>query len=237
MGHFRSSLIRRLGLIASFAATSSVFCVSAAEARTPTARIVQACAGYSVSHTSCDVGRHVLAGCHEDGAPCRKDGVIWRCRRHSSAELCVSGRRSVTRHISPFHDVYLDDLTPTETYATTPGIVSIEGVPYQHGLQMEVGFAQDHVEATYAIPPGAQSFGAVVGNDDTQTNEFWTQIPLIFEVFVDGRRAALGHAQGSGAHVLPTVSVAGAHTLKLVVINEGDQGGGTRADWGDPLFS
>jgi NPCBM/NEW2 domain len=237
MGHFRSSATGRLALIASLAAISSAFCVSAAEARAPTARASQACSGYSVSHTSCDVGRRVLAACHENGSACRKDGVIWRCRRHGPVEVCDSGRRSVTRRTATFHAVYLDDLTPTETFATTPGIVSIEGVPYPHGLQMEVGLAQDHVEASYAIPAGAHSFGAVVGNDDTQTNEFWTQIPLIYEVFVDGRRAALAHAQGSGAHLLPTVSVTGAHILKLVVINEGDQGGGTRADWGDPLFS
>jgi hypothetical protein len=237
MTRLPSSLTRRLALTAGCLAICPAFCVSAAEAGPATASASQACSGYSVSHTSCDVGHHVLAACRANGSPCRKAGVVWRCRRHGSVEVCVSGRRSVTRRTPPFQAVYLDDLTPTETYATTPGIVSIEGVPYPHGLQMEVGLAQDHVEATYAIPAGAHSFAAVVGNDDTQTNEFWTQIPLIYEVFVDGRRAALAHAQGPGAHVLPTVSVAGAHTLKLVVINEGDQGGGTRADWGDPLFS
>jgi hypothetical protein len=179
----------------------------------------------------------VLLACRANGSACRQGGLVWRCRHQAGIERCVSGKRVVMRAPSVFHPVYLDDLTPTEAFATTPGIVAIAGTSYPHGLQMGVGFVQSQVEATYAVPPGAHTFTAVVGNDDNQPNELWVQIPLLYEVFVDGRRAAVAHAQGSGTGTLPSVSVAGARTLKLVVINEGDQGGGTRADWGDPLFS
>ncbi len=136
-----------------------------------------------------------------------------------------------------FATTFLDTVAPSSTGGdVTPGVVQVNGATYQHGIQMEVGLAQETDEATYPVPPGAKTFTAVVGNDDNQTNQFWEQITLLFEVFVDGRRAASAHAQGHTSEPLPAVPVAGAKTIRLLVTNLGDNGGGTRADWAEPVL-
>jgi hypothetical protein len=158
----------------------------------------------------------------------------------SAGQSYLAAAPSSEPHTPPapaFAAVYLDTLPRTGGDEVTPGLVTIAGQVYAHGIQMEVGWAMSTVEATYAIPSGAQTFTAVIGNDSNQTNSLWSEIPLLYEVFVDERRAAIAHALGSTSEPLASVSVAGGHTLKLVIINVGDALGGTRADWGDPLFS
>jgi hypothetical protein len=118
----------------------------------------------------------------------------------------------------------------------TPGQVSIGGHAYQHGLQFIVTSILNVVSASYAIPRGARTFSLVIGNDDNQPNQLWSSISLLYEVFVDGRRIATGHARGT-AHDPPlTAAVADGSTIMLQVTNVGDSGGGTNADWADPVF-
>jgi hypothetical protein len=231
-----------------FAAMLTLQALGAATAQaTPDATNAVACQSFTVSGTSCSVGRRVLAHCRADGSRCREARTVWRCHRGAGGnERCASGRRVVARPGAPvtppppppaFTAVYLDTLPRTGGDEVTPGLVTIAGQAYAHGIQMEVGWVTSTVEATYAIPSGAQTFTAVIGNDSNQTNPFWSEIPLLYEVFVDERRAAIANAQGSISEPLASVSVAGGHTLKLVITNVGDALGGTRADWGDPLFS
>jgi NPCBM/NEW2 domain len=134
------------------------------------------------------------------------------------------------------HPVFLDTLTQASGGEVTPGQVSISRRTYQHGLQFEVSLPEDVVEASYTIPTGARTFSAAVGNDDNQPNSLWMGIPLLFEVFVDGRRVATGHARGETHDPALSASVVGGSTVTLKVTNVGDAGGATRADWGDPLL-
>jgi hypothetical protein len=233
-----------------FAAMLTLQALGAAAAQaTPDATNAVACQSFTVSGTSCSVDRRVLAHCRADGSRCREAGTVWRCHRSGGgSERCVSGRRVITRpgaSVTPpppapapaFTPVYLDTLPRTGGDEVTPGLVTIAGQVYAHGIQMEVGWVTSTVEATYSIPSGAQTFTAVIGNDSNQTNPLWSEIPLLYEVFVDERRAAIANALGSTSEPLASVSVAGGHTLKLVITNVGDALGGTRADWGNPLFS
>lgn len=132
--------------------------------------------------------------------------------------------------------VYLDTVTETTGAQVIPGQVSIGGRTYQHGIQFNVGFVESTVEADYSIPQRARTFSVAIGNDDNQPNQIWAGIPLLYEVFVNGRRVATGHARGS-THDRPLhANVAGGSTIALKVTNIGDAGGGTNADWADPVF-
>ncbi len=206
----------------------------------PSATAASSCGNYRVSHTSCGLGARVLAHCHMNGSACREGGVTWRCHDVSGAARCVSGARSVYRAApapAHFQGVYLDTIPELEGSEVTRGEVTIDGTTYAHGIQMNIGWALDKAEASYKIPAGAHQFSAIVGNDDNQPDSLWEQIPVLFEVFVDGRRAAIAHAKGPGRETLPPVSVSGAGTLKLVAINVGDELGGTMVDWGEPEFN
>jgi hypothetical protein len=233
-----AALLVCVGVLAAPAAAAQ----PSASSAQPTANA--ACAHFDSTRTSCATGRSVLEHCRANGSPCRDHGAVWRCERTASgAKRCASGRRIVTSVPAPapapppFSPVYLDMLPRIGGEEVTPGLVAIGGHQYPHGIQMSVGWAMEREEAEYAIPAGAQTFTAVIGNDDNQTNEFWDQIPLLYEVFVDGRRDAVAHAQGASAEALAAVPVAGGHALKLVVINAGDALGGTLADWGEPVFT
>jgi hypothetical protein len=132
--------------------------------------------------------------------------------------------------------VYLDTLPETTGDQVTPGQVSIGGRTYQHGLQFSVTLIFSVVSASYSIPPGARTFTAVIGNDDNQPNPFWDGISLFFEVFVDGRRVASGHARGHVQDSPIHAQVTGGSTITLQVTNINGAGGGTNADWGNPVF-
>ena len=131
--------------------------------------------------------------------------------------------------------VYLDTIPQTGGGTVTPGEVSISGRKYKHGLQFEVGVGVN-VEADYSIPSNANTFSAVIGNDDNQTNSVWEEIPLLYEVLVDQRRVASGHAKAH-LHDQPLhAEVTGHSTLTLKVTDVGGELGSTKADWGDPAF-
>jgi hypothetical protein len=119
--------------------------------------------------------------------------------------------------------------------APTRGQLSIDGHTYQHGLQFGVSNAYPRQGASYAIPPGARRFSAAIGNDDTQPNPIWSSWQLSFEVFVDGRRVAIGHALGTSHDQTLDVDLSGASRLELQ-INGTPTFGSTLADWGDPQF-
>lgn len=159
----------------------------------------------------------------------------------SSSPSHPSEPGAVKQHKSPgpkalSRPTYLDTLPETTGDDVTPGQVSIGGRSYEHGVQFDVSWAKDIVEADYSIPRGARTFSVAIGNDDDQPNESWYGIPLLYEVLVDGRRVATGHARGR-AHDPPLhADVTGGSTLALRVTNIGDQFGGTNADWANPRF-
>lgn len=132
--------------------------------------------------------------------------------------------------------IYLDTQTQLGGDDIGRGVVSIDGRTYPHGLQFSVGWADDTREASYAIPGRARTFSAVIGNDDDHTNSLWQGITLLYEVYVDGRKVAVGHARGVTHDPPLHVNVTGGSTLQLQVINEYDSFGGTDADWGNPMF-
>jgi NPCBM/NEW2 domain-containing protein len=137
----------------------------------------------------------------------------------------------------PFQPVYLDTVPETGGNDVTPGLVSIAGTTYQHGVQMEVGSVITSEEASYSIPSGARSFSTIIGNDDNQPSETWDGISVLFEVFVDGRRVADGHARGKLHDPALNADVSGASTLTLKASNINDGIGGVLLDWANPKFS
>ncbi len=136
------------------------------------------------------------------------------------------------------HPVYLDTVPETEGDTPTRGEVSIDHKTYMHGLQFRVGggvgvYAMQ--EATYAIPKGAQTFAAVIGNDDNQQDP---SVHLTYEVFVDDRRVAIAHATGFVHDPPIKVDVTGASSIKLVneAASSNNVLANTIADWANPVF-
>jgi len=132
--------------------------------------------------------------------------------------------------------MFLDTLPETTGDQVTAGAVSINGRTYEHGLQFDVSWTGSELQASYSIPQGARNFSAVIGNDDNQPNELWASIPVLYEVFIDDRRVAVGHAKGRTHDPPFQVQVGGGGTIELKVTNVGDHFGGAVADWGNPVF-
>jgi hypothetical protein len=136
--------------------------------------------------------------------------------------------------------VYLDTLPPAA--GTSPdrrGEVNIGGVAYPHGLQYQFANAECppySVSTTYGIPRGAKHFAAVIGNDTTQTNSFWTGWHLTYMVVVDGLTEYVGHSSGALHDAGPSLNVAGHGQLELEIRMD-CPAGGVLADWGNPALS
>ncbi len=156
----------------------------------------------------------------------------------SSNSQSSSNSGSATASPTRFHAVYLDTLPDTSGASqATPGLVGISGRTYQHGIQMTVGWAEPTAQASYAIPRGARTFSARIGNDDANPQGVpGASIPLLYEVFADDRRVAMGNATGRIHDPPLTADVTGAGTIKLMITNVGDAYGSTKADWANPVF-
>jgi hypothetical protein len=167
-------------------------------------------------------------------------GVIGAAIEHgrranpSSTTAAVASRTH--RAHRRFRPVYLDTRHEASGDQVTPGVVVVNGHTYKHGLQFGVSWISDYVSATYRIPHGATTFSTGIGNDDNQPNPMWSGIRLLYEVFVDGRRAAVGHAKAHHHSPRLHARVRGDKTITLAITNVGDAFGGTEADWVSPLF-
>lgn len=153
-------------------------------------------------------------------------------RQLESGENRKALEKGATVLIEP---VYLDDLPKENGSSVVLGPVSIGGHTYEHGIQVEVNWISTQWEATYAIPHGAHTFSAIIGNDDSQTDELWTSMSLLYEVLANGRLVGSGHAKGY-AHDGPIhADVAGKTTITLrVTVVSGLNS--TKADWAEPVF-
>ncbi|HEV2998692.1 MAG TPA: NPCBM/NEW2 domain-containing protein, partial [Solirubrobacteraceae bacterium] len=146
------------------------------------------------------------------------------------------GEKSQEKNMAgSFEPVYLDDLPKEDGGPVSPGDVSIGGHVYEHGLQFEVNWIGTEWEASYAIPHGAHTFSAIIGNDDKQTDSLWKYMSLFYEVLADGHLVGSGHTKGY-AHDGPIhADVAGKAriTLKVTVVSGLNS---ITADWADPVF-
>lgn len=131
--------------------------------------------------------------------------------------------------------VYLDDLPKENGSQFELGPVSIGGRTYEHGLQFQVSAGIKEWEVNYAIPQGAHTFSAIIGNDDHQTAELWMYMSLLYEVFADGHLVGSGHVKGYSHDGPIQADVAGKSrlTLKVTVVSGFN---GTTADWAEPVF-
>jgi hypothetical protein len=131
--------------------------------------------------------------------------------------------------------MYLDDLPKENGSQFELGPVSIGGRTYNHGIQFEVNWIGTEWEVNYAIPHGAHTFSAIIGNDDHQTTDLWMYMSLLYEVLADGRLVGSGHVKGYSQDGPIHADVAGKArlTLKVTVVSGSDS---TTADWAEPVF-
>lgn len=134
-----------------------------------------------------------------------------------------------------YKPVYIDDLPKENGSPVELGPVKIGGRTYEHGIHVDLNWIESQWEASYAIPHGAQTFSAIIGNDDEQSDNLWTSMSLLYEVLANGHLIGSGHAKGYSHDGPIDADVAGKITITLrVKVVSGLTA--TTADWAEPVF-
>lgn len=140
---------------------------------------------------------------------------------------------------APARTVWLDSLDLSgmrQEYGDPHAGKSVEGTPlslagtvYAHGVGTHAASSFD-----VDLKGAATRFRAVVGVDDERKN----QGSVVFQVFVDGeKKAETLVLHGGDPPVRLSVNLTGAHRLRLVVTDGGDNYVNDHADWANAFLT